>query len=512
MQNKYIERLPYALIVYLLVIFCIRTFLVAGGSNDDGEQLFYSQIWALGYEIKNPPLYTWLVNLVQIIFGATLLSITLTKFILLGLIYFLFYQCARQLNLEKDWRIICMIAPLGVYYIAWDAVRNYSHSILLILSCLLTLSALFTLLDKNRIKDYVVFSIVISIGFLSKINFFIFFIALVLALLSIPEFRQRLNKINFAFAIIFALIVVSPSWVWMLAEWNQGKDILSNKFEINHSLSFVERAWLGMEEIAESLFMMIFPLSVFFLITMPRVFIPFTNNHHRAHSLYSYQSLLRNWFFILLAIVTSVVLLSGTTNIRTHIFFIFLPVILLLITRAQILNMSATRQKILVNLCLALALLVPAVLLYKLNNDPYVEKRKPYFNINYQFLADKLKQKGFKHGTIITYDGLYKLAGNIRPFFNKSTILAINVPRFVPVTNNNQNKQCLMLWETKYTDTATDYLITPQAALLNDASTEKISGEILVPMKYAEDKTLSFSYILVKESSKNCMNVEPFMS
>ena len=47
--------------LYICAVFLARTLPFPGSSDDTAELLLHSQVFALGYALKNPPLMCWLV-------------------------------------------------------------------------------------------------------------------------------------------------------------------------------------------------------------------------------------------------------------------------------------------------------------------------------------------------------------------------------------------------------------------------------------------------------------------
>ena len=80
---------------FVTAAFVLRAFLFPGIGGDDGEQLVFAQFLAGGYQTRNPPLYTWLVILVQSALGVGIAATLAVRFVLLGLIYVLLHGVAR---------------------------------------------------------------------------------------------------------------------------------------------------------------------------------------------------------------------------------------------------------------------------------------------------------------------------------------------------------------------------------------------------------------------------------
>ena len=106
----------------LVTLFLIRGFLFDGATNDDAEQLLFSQDFAWGYILGNPPLYTWIVIAAQQVIGINLPSVTAVKFTLLWLTYHFLFKSARMVLDDDRLAIVAALSPFGFYYVAWDAL------------------------------------------------------------------------------------------------------------------------------------------------------------------------------------------------------------------------------------------------------------------------------------------------------------------------------------------------------------------------------------------------------
>ena len=87
--------------VLVLSQFVSRGLLYPAAATDDAEQMLFSQVFRWGYDVVNPPLYTWLVIAVQHLVGIQNWSVSLVKFPLYGLIFHLMYLIGRRV-IEDD--------------------------------------------------------------------------------------------------------------------------------------------------------------------------------------------------------------------------------------------------------------------------------------------------------------------------------------------------------------------------------------------------------------------------
>ena len=108
--------------VYLLILaavithFIFRGLLYVGAPNDDAEQLLFSQAFDWGYDVVNPPLYTWLVILAQEFVGVSLVSLSIVKFPIYGMTLFLFFRLSLRVLGDKLISSVAAFSVLLLYY------------------------------------------------------------------------------------------------------------------------------------------------------------------------------------------------------------------------------------------------------------------------------------------------------------------------------------------------------------------------------------------------------------
>ena len=98
---------PLVVGAIILAMALIRATLFPGTGGDDGEQLIFSQFFAWGYQVRNPPLYTWLVMAVSQVTGPNLWAVNIVKFSLLYAMYLFLWPGWRP------WRPCCSISWPG---------------------------------------------------------------------------------------------------------------------------------------------------------------------------------------------------------------------------------------------------------------------------------------------------------------------------------------------------------------------------------------------------------------
>ena len=88
-SNSLIKKPLFWLFIYLVVHFLIRVLFSQTLQVDDAEQIRYAQELLLGYPIPQPPMYSWLSWGSFQLLGSGLFALTLIKYILITLTFWL---------------------------------------------------------------------------------------------------------------------------------------------------------------------------------------------------------------------------------------------------------------------------------------------------------------------------------------------------------------------------------------------------------------------------------------
>ncbi|WP_298487221.1 glycosyltransferase family 39 protein [uncultured Maribacter sp.] len=185
-----------------LAIICI-SYMKAALELEDAEQAFYSQWWRLTYD-DQPPVYTWLQILVNKVFGVTKLSFSFLRALLfsstIGSVYFFGKQYLK--NKEQAALAVILLALFPVFIDF--TFRRLSHTSLLCLSVVLTFIFIQRLITHKSTFNYVLLGLVISLGILTKYNYFLMLGALLFAI----PFNDSLKKIILNKRIIGTIVLI----------------------------------------------------------------------------------------------------------------------------------------------------------------------------------------------------------------------------------------------------------------------------------------------------------------
>ena len=432
-----------ALVVYLALIALIKGQLYLGGLGHDADQVVLSQVFQLGYDNRNPPLFTWLVIAAQELFGPGLGAVLAVKSLTMLALYGFLYLAARRALRDPALAVLAALAPFAMYEVGlWMAIK-YSNTAALAALCMVSVYVLLRLGESGRTFWYVSFGIVAGLGLLAKYNYAIILVALVLASLFDAGFRARLRDRRILLSLGIALALVAPHATWMVTAAPGYGEIAAGRFGIGSGLPWRERLTLGSLAGVKAILNMLLPLAL----GVP--FLAWTAWRGRAEDTGDwpgrrYFRLFGIYLLICVAAVFVLVAASGAVKVRGHYLFVFLPFPIWLFAWLQSLSPSRIVRDRIALAFVLLALASPAIMAAKYFSHPLGDRVAPY-NLPYRDLAERLREAGFTRGTLYTHDYPYTLSGNLRPYLPGVRVLGSNTPHFTPPENETPGA-CLLLW------------------------------------------------------------------
>jgi len=95
----------------------LRISLATSIGIDDSVENVFAQVLAPGYDIKQPPLYAWLLWLVQRVTGPTMISFLILKYTLLLASFACYFRIAQRLFTEPRFAALAAWSLLLLYQI-----------------------------------------------------------------------------------------------------------------------------------------------------------------------------------------------------------------------------------------------------------------------------------------------------------------------------------------------------------------------------------------------------------
>jgi hypothetical protein len=495
----------------LAILFVMRAFFFTGTDADDGEQLIYMQSWALGYGARNPPVFTWLIIMVQPIFGVTVAAVVFVKFVLLACCFYLLYRSGLIVLGDRALAALAALSPIALYYVSWDAAFHYTHSIILALAICLTFHQ-FLVLDRRRdLRSYILFGLGLAFGLLSKYNYLLFLGALLIAVLAERDTRRVVLDRRMLVAAVVAALVAAPHyyWLWQQRIWLSA--IAKDRFNPEGPASGVLNL-AGVLETFSAALNFLLPLALLYLLFFPRAWGPAGFKDTPGAR---YRRILDTLFVAILALTLVGVVAFGAVRVRNHYMFLLILFPLLALTRARAAGAGPQALNLFGTALLVFAVVVPAGVVIKYAIDP-LRSGKAYYHVPYAEFADRIRAAGFSQGTIVGDWFGYPLAGNFRPYFPNARILNLldwqiaqpqgkNLIRLIPPPAPDANGQCLLIW-TPTDDGARKQAVLRKAQLLLGANVppDTPAQFLTAEMHNGHGRTLTIAYILLPEGRGNC--------
>jgi hypothetical protein len=239
------------LTLYLVVQAGVRLLMWESLEYDESEQLVFGQRLASWYSAQ-PPLYTWLVYGLTQVLGPSVLLLSIVKFALLGALYLLLRRLAGQVA-APPLAAVAAFTPLLSPLFAWESVRIMTHTTLM---CVAALGAVLTVLRLRAgagTGAFLALGAWVGLGGMAKYNFVFFVVALVAAVLSLPEYRAAVFRRRLWLSVAVAAVIAGPHAVVAVAHVADVREALAARVAPAEHVGAVAAA-RGLADIAVSVF------------------------------------------------------------------------------------------------------------------------------------------------------------------------------------------------------------------------------------------------------------------
>jgi len=437
-----------AIALYLGALFVLRLVLFPGASEDDAETLFLAQSLEGGYKPGQPPLYIWLAYGLTQLFGPVLPVVVALKFACLGAIYFLTHRLAHLFTGDGNWAAVASLSVLGIYYLSWDAVLNYSQTVLLAALALAFIFALARLAvdPRGRWSGYIWLGVIAGAGFMTKYNFVVLAVAVLAAALLDRGLRRNILCARGLVSALIVALMAAPHVTWALAG-NLDTASLGQSVPSSVEAGFMNRLG-GLSDMAEAIVSVLSPLLILLLLFFHRAAGRATEIDETR---LQWRRLCERSFLFLLALMAAIILISGTSEVRNHWFIVLVPFPAYAVVRIAAAYPLSSNGRVsgrvggFVCVMVALGLTVGVGVTARALTLP-ASCGKCKMVVPYDQLAAGLRDAGFTGGTLYSHDYPTQVSGNLRRFFQDSRFLSYKFEAYTPPVRQTDKGQCLAVW------------------------------------------------------------------
>lgn len=204
------------LLLYFVVVAVLQMAASPTAELDQAEQLILSQRLQWGYT-NQPPLYTWVIWALSQVGGVSLGLFYLVKVGLLALLTRAFAGVGEELGFSACQHALALSGLAWLPAFVWEAQRDLTHSMMAATLAAMMLWATLVALRRQRLWDHALIGLAAGGALLSKQNALIFVLAVLLTVVSLPAWRQRLQPAGLVMALLCAVLVCVPHAVWLLS-------------------------------------------------------------------------------------------------------------------------------------------------------------------------------------------------------------------------------------------------------------------------------------------------------
>ncbi|SDR39660.1 glycosyltransferase family 39 protein [Pseudovibrio sp. Tun.PSC04-5.I4] len=201
---------------YLLIHLLLRGYFSSTLSTDDMFENVLVQELKPGYQVRQPPLYEWLLYSLQILLGPTIWSFLVLKYSLVMLFALFLYGTARKAIANEQLAALSVFSYVALYQIGFNLHEGVTHTGVLMATSAASILCFIALLERRTISSALLFGLAVGLGMLSKHSYYIVPVALFAAALSMRFWRAQLRFSFLMLAGVVALLVSSPYFYWLL--------------------------------------------------------------------------------------------------------------------------------------------------------------------------------------------------------------------------------------------------------------------------------------------------------
>jgi 4-amino-4-deoxy-L-arabinose transferase-like glycosyltransferase len=168
-----------------------------------------------GYQLRNPPLYEWLLWAVQQVTGRGPLSYLVLRYGLLAATGMLFYAAVRRTVASGELAAAFSLSLVLFYWFGWEAHHSVSHSLALLVATLALWLAALAYAEQPTAVAAFVLGLILGLGVMAKWSFLLLVFGLGVALATVPSTRRIYADPRSLLVLVGAALPVLPYALWL---------------------------------------------------------------------------------------------------------------------------------------------------------------------------------------------------------------------------------------------------------------------------------------------------------
>jgi len=473
--------------LYFLLHLLIRVGFSDSLELDEAEQWLFAQWLDWGYS-SQPPLYTWLLKAFFSVLGESIFTLALVKNLCLLVLYAATFRLALQVLGDDKRAVLAALSLLLMPPVAWEASRDLTHTILV--ACWVPVSFLIVLqlLERPVTRGYVMLGGVIGLGFLSKYNFSLHCLALLLSLMSLPQGRRLLLDKRVFLSLLLAGLLYAPQGFWMLEHQAAlSRGLVKLGLTDRHNPAFLGKLGLAVAAYTAPLVLM---AALIWGVRQPARQNPPTKS-------LAVRVLERYFLSLSLVLLLGVWFIEGG-HLKTRWLFPFMAVFpVWLFARIPVAYLTPMRTRAYLASIGGTAGLILLLMLFRVPGASLTQKPTD-LNLPFAAVAHDLRQAGFQQGLIVAANP--HMGGNLRYQFREQVqVITPHLGFHLP--GKLKGQPVLLFWEAEK-EARMPSLLREFARNELQLDVDAIEPRYLLhPYRYSDHLISKMAYVSVKPGS-----------
>ena len=168
-----------------------------------------------GYQLRNPPLYEWLLWAVQQLTGPGPLSYLILRYGLIAATGVLFYAAVRSTVASRQLAAAFSLSLVLLFWFGWEAHHSVSHTLALLVASLALWIAALAYAEQPTSAKALALGLIVGLGIMAKWSFVLIVIGLGVALALVPSTRRIYTDRRSLLVPVAAALPLIPYAVWL---------------------------------------------------------------------------------------------------------------------------------------------------------------------------------------------------------------------------------------------------------------------------------------------------------
>ncbi len=424
----------------------LRYWLSGTLSLDDSRASELVQTLSLGYELRQPPVYEWLLWISQQAFGAGLASHLVVRYALIAALGLSAYGATLAAIRDRRWAAVASLSLAFTYPVGWTFHEWGTQTIVLSVACFLTLQAAIRYSEKQGWQSILLIGFAVGLGLLAKFSYLLYLGGIVLAIAGLPELRRRFVDPRMLVAALIAVVMMSPYLAWVASVRGDMAGMASDALIVNDAgAAHWQRALEGLGRLAWSLPAFLMPwFAIVFVIAFPA----FRPGRGASPPGQAERLALRAMVFAALLAAIGIAAVGATNIGERYMHPILMTAPVYVFARVARLAPGADRMRLFAAISVVFAVAVIVVRVFSFTENPVTEAVTRPFALPFAALAAEFRKQGIVDGTVV--GATVREAGNLRAFLPDLRVTAGDSYRVEPVPLRPSDQgSCVIVWRDR---------------------------------------------------------------